>query len=520
MKVATKVATGSGMLAAVLIGVLGYFVLLVRHLVVANHELTAVHFRVTTVALELLDQVDQIEVNARKFYVTRDAAYAGRVTKARDGFAAGLAELRALASRGANADPISRLDELWRQFALASLPAGEMAARLAGITDSRIPEVLETPIEKLSRQTWVVLNASRQGIAAQVASVADAGRVAEWVSAAIAGIAILLAVLIVALTVRSIREPLRRLIEGTRTVANGEFTYQLDTGGGDEFAALAEDFNTMVRRLGELDRMKRGFVSHVSHELKTPLVAMQETNRLLLDGLAGPLNERQRRLLDLNLQGSRRLSAMIANLLDLARLEAGGVAYDIRPHELGALAREAMAELEALAHERGVGLELDLPQAPVIVECDADRVTQVLVNLVDNAVKFSPPGGPITVGVRLEPTLPPDAPRAVAAALGPAGVGPFAAVRVADLGPGVPEPEKLRVFEKFRQAHHGSKRAGAGVGLGLAISAEIVRAHAGAIWAADNHPSGSVFAVLLPLAGPGPHRSDAGGATIGAAHEA
>ena len=195
------------------------------------------------------------------------------------------------------------------------------------------------------------------------------------------------------------------------------------------------------------------------------------------------------------------------------------MAYDIRPHELGALAREAMAELEALAHERGVGLELDLPQAPVIVECDADRVTQVLVNLVDNAVKFSPPGGPITVGVRLEPTLPADAPRAVAAALGPARAGPFAAVRVADLGPGVPEPEKLRVFEKFRQAHHGSKRAGAGVGLGLAISAEIVRAHAGAIWAADNHPSGSVFAVLLPLAPPGPNRSDAGRATIGAAHE-
>ncbi|OYV98132.1 MAG: hypothetical protein B7Z68_01650, partial [Acidobacteria bacterium 21-70-11] len=88
MRVATKVATGSGLLAAVLIGVLGYFVLLVRQLVVANQELTAVHFRVTTVALDLLHQVDQIEVNARKFYVTRDAAYADRVARARDDFAA------------------------------------------------------------------------------------------------------------------------------------------------------------------------------------------------------------------------------------------------------------------------------------------------------------------------------------------------------------------------------------------------------------------------------------------------
>ncbi len=519
MKVATKVATGTGLLAAVLIGVLGYFVLLVRQLVVTNRDLTAVHFRMTTVALDLLHQVDQIEVNARKFYVTRDAAYAGRVAKARDDFAAGLAELRTLASRGADADAVARLDDIWRQFAFATVPAAEMAARLAGVPDSTLSEVLATPIERLNRQTWAVLNASRQGIAAQVAGVAEAGRTAEWVSLAIAGFAVLLAVLIVILTVRSIREPLKRLIEGTRTVASGEFTYQLDTNKGDEFAALAEDFNTMVRRLGELDRMKRGFVSHVSHELKTPLVAMQETNRLLLDGLPGPLNERQRRLLDLNLQGSRRLSAMIANLLDLARLEAGGVTYDIRPHDLAALAREAAAELEALARERGVGLELDLPQAPLIVECDADRITQVLVNLVDNAVKFSPPGQPVAVAVRLEPALPAATPRAAAAALRPLRSGPFAAVRVADLGPGVPEPEKLRVFEKFRQAHQGSKRAGAGVGLGLAISAEIVRAHAGAIWAADNHPSGSVFVVLLPLAAPGPHRFDAGGATIEATDE-
>jgi signal transduction histidine kinase len=519
MRVATKVATGSGLLAAVLIGVLGYFVVLVRQLVVTNRELTAVHFRTTTIALDLLHQVDQIEVNARKFYVTRDGAYADRVSRARDDFAAGLAELRALSSRGADADAAARLDDLWRQFVFAAVPAPEMAARLAGVPDAMLTEVLATPIERLNRQTWVVLNASRQGIAAQVASVAESGRTAEWVSLALAGIAVLLAVLIVILTVRSIREPLRRLIEGTRAVASGEFSYQLDTTRGDEFADLAEDFNTMVRRLGELDRMKRGFVSHVSHELKTPLVAMQETNRLLLDGLPGPLTERQRRLLELNLQGSRRLSAMIANLLDLARVESGGMTYDIQPHDLAALARGATAELETLALERGVRFELDLPNEPVTVECDADRVMQVLVNLCDNAVKFSPEGGPITIVVRPEPALPSDTPRAAAASLRSGRSGPFAAVRVADLGGGVPEGEKARVFEKFRQAHQGSKRAGSGVGLGLAISAEIVRAHAGAIWVADNKPAGSVFVVLLPLAQPGPDRSGAGRGTIRATHE-
>ena len=518
MRVATKVATGSGLLAAVLIGGLGYFAVLVRQLVAANHEITAVHFRATTVALDLLHQVSEIEINARKFYVTQDGAYADRVSRACDAVAAGLAELRPLAAHGAEADAVARLDESWRRFALAGVPAAAMAARLVAIPDARVAELLATPIEELDRQSWAVLDASRRGIAAQVASVARAGRNAEAISLAIAGIAVLLAALIVALTVRSIREPLTRLTEGTRTVAAGEFGVRLDTGTGDEFAALAEDFNTMVERLGELDRMKRGFVSHVSHELKTPLVAIQETNRLLLDGLPGPLTERQRRLLELNLQGSRRLSAMISNLLDLARLESGSMRYDVRPCDLAELARGAAAELEVLAHERGVRFELDVPPEPVLVACDPDRVTQVLVNLCDNAVKFSPPGRPVTLTVRVEPEIPADAPRAVAGLLGSARGGPFALARVADLGPGVPDRDKPRVFEKFRQAHEGSKRAGAGVGLGLAIAAEIVRAHRGAIWVADNRPSGSVFAVLLPVAPGAPQHPAAERATIRATH--
>ena len=518
MRVSTKVATGSGLLVAVLAGVLGYFALLVRQLVTANHELTAVHFRATTVALDLLHQVDEMEINARKFYVTRDGAYAERVARARDQFAAGLAELGVLAARGGEEHTVARLGQLWREFALAAVPAAAMAQSLAAIPDARIEEALAAPIEKLSRQTWAVLRAAREGIDAQVAAVGAAGRDAERLSLAIVAIAVLLALLIVILTVRSIREPLARLIEGTRSVASGQFDTQLDTIEGDEFAALAEDFNTMVRRLGELDEMKRGFVSHVSHELKTPLVAMQETNRLLLDGLPGPLTDRQRRLLELNLQGSSRLSAMIGNLLDLARLEAGAMRYEVRPCDLAALARGAAGELEALAAERRLRLELELPPAPLVVACDADRIVQVIVNLCDNAVKFSPPGETITVSVRLEPALPQDAPRTGMGGAARPGSGPFAVVRVADHGPGVPAAERRRVFEKFRQAHRGSRRAGSGVGLGLAICAEIVRAHGGAVWVTDNRPSGSVFAVLLPLAHAAAMPEEEGRATITASH--
>jgi len=509
MKVATKVATGSGLLAALLIGVLAYFVVLVRQLAATSGELTAIHFRASTVALDLLDQLDQLEVNARKFFVTRDEAYADRVSQARDAFAAGLAELTSLDARIGGSLGTTRLGSLWSSFALAGVVRPEMAKRLEGMPDTDVLRVLGDPIERLRRETWAVLDRSREGIAARAAGAAEAGRAAQRVSLAVAGLALLLAALIVLLTVRSINEPLGRLIAGTRAVAGGTFATRIETGGHDEFADLAEDFNAMVRRLGELDEMKRGFVSRVSHELKTPLVAMQETNRLLLDELGGPLTDRQRRLLELNLQASRRLSAMIANLLDLARLEAGAMKYDIRPHDLAALARAAASELEVWAHERRVRFELEPPDAPVVVACDADRTVQLLVNLLDNAVKFSPEGGPVSVTVRETSVAPDRMPDEAAAMLGTARGGPFAVVRVADCGPGVPDSDKSSVFERFHQAHPGTRRAGAGVGLGLAICREVVRAHGGAVWVSDNHPSGSVFFVLLPL----PPRRGGAGAT-------
>ncbi len=493
MRVATKVATGTGLLAALLIGVLVYFLLLVRQLVAVNYQITEVQFRASTEALELLRQLDQLKLDATKFRVTLDARYAEAANEERNAVATGLEKLEELASRGADGDSIRRFAARWRAFALAGVPKEGMAAHLGSGPNDEFQEVVEVPLDALHGAVLAVLNASRDAISRRVAATAAAGREAERFSLGVAAVAPLLAALIVVLTVRSIREPLRRLTDGTRAVASGAFTYQLEASQGDEFADLAEDFNTMVRRLGELDAAKRGFVSHVSHELKTPLVAMQETNRLLLDGLPGPLTERQRRLLELNLQGSRRLSAMIANLLDLARLEAGFMTYDIREHDVAALARTAAGELDALAGERGVTLTVEAAGEPVMAACDGDRILQVLANLLDNAVKFSPQGTEVRITVRSEPSLPAGAPAGRRL-----GLPPYALLQIRDAGPGIPDREKARVFEKFQQAAHASRRAGGGVGLGLAIAREIVRAHRGAIWVADNRPSGTIASVLLP----------------------
>jgi two-component system sensor histidine kinase GlrK len=139
---------------------------------------------------------------------------------------------------------------------------------------------------------------------------------------------------------RSISKPLAHLTEGTHAIAEGKFFYRLDTSRSDEFSQLARDFNAMTRRLDELDRLKKDFVAHVSHELKSPLASMRETIEIMLDEIPGTLNEKQRRLLDLNRQSGARLTALIGNLLDLSRTEAGVMEYDLKSHDIVALTRE------------------------------------------------------------------------------------------------------------------------------------------------------------------------------------
>ena len=175
---------------------------------------------------------------------------------------------------------------------------------------------------------------------------------AVTVSYVFAAIALLSSGLVSFFIVQSISRPLKQLTQGTRTIAEGKFFYRLDTTRHDEFAQLAKDFNTMTLRLDELDQMKKDFVSHVSHELKAPLASMQETIRLLLEQIPGPLNDKQRRLLELNLASGRRLSTMIGNLLDLSRFEAGVVQYELKSNDLIALVRTAAADLEPHAGEK------------------------------------------------------------------------------------------------------------------------------------------------------------------------
>ena len=256
----------------------------------------------------------------------------------------------------------------------------------------------------------------------------------------------------------------------------------------------------MTARLVEIEKMKKNFISHVSHELKAPLASMQETTHLMLEKIPGPLTEKQQRLLELNLQSGKRLAQMIGNILDLSRLEAGIVEYEMQKSDIAELMHSVVIELSGQAREKSLRLLTDIQRDPLIVECDPNRIVQLFTNLLENALRFSARSGSVGVNVRSIHQLPrmPQAARDRIPA-GGADSG-YGLIGISDSGPGIDDAHKEEIFHTFHQVKHGKKSLGESLGLGLAISRAVVEAHHGTIWVEDNPAGGAIFFVLLPRA--------------------
>ena len=253
-------------------------------------------------------------------------------------------------------------------------------------------------------------------------------------------------------------------------------------GSTTGFLHLAKDITDKMRyekRLRDLDKLKSDFVSNVSHELRTPLTAVKGSVDNMLDGLTGPLNEKQARYLTRIKSNADRLSRLINDLLDLSRIEAGRI--DIRPTVLSPelLAREVVESLRSIVVDKFIDLEVACHEGGVTAWADRDKITQVLMNLLGNAVKFTAPQGKVAVVIERNGDE-------------------WVQVSVVDTGPGIPREEVDRIFDKFYQLAQGDNHKSRGTGLGLAISKALVQMHGGKIWVESEVGKGSTFAFTLP----------------------
>jgi signal transduction histidine kinase len=247
-----------------------------------------------------------------------------------------------------------------------------------------------------------------------------------------------------------------------------------------ELARFNEEIKNVNERLKELDRMKSGFVSNVSHELKTPLTVIGSLADNMLDGITGPLNEKQTRYMSGIKDSADRLARLIHDLLDLAVIETGKVELKLSSFSVASLMHEIADAMRAVAEEKNLALELPEVNGDLPVWADRDKITQVLTNLIGNAIKFTPNGGKVRLALE------------AAAKTG------WLRLSVTDSGPGIPAEETGRIFEEFYQVNRRGGEKVKGVGLGLAISKKLVEMHGGRITVESIPGAGSTFSFTLP----------------------
>ena len=235
-----------------------------------------------------------------------------------------------------------------------------------------------------------------------------------------------------------------------------------------------------ITREKEIDQMKSDFISLVSHELRTPLTSIIGFVSFILDGKAGAINDRQRNSLARVQRQSKRLAALINDLLDISRIESGRIQMEQEPISLLEIVTQRIEEIRPQADEKSIRLDLTAPESVPTIFGDEARMGQVFTNLIGNAIKFTPNNGEVSIKVRVD--------------------GSLLHVEVIDTGPGIPAEERQKVFDKFYQLSDISTRQQGGSGLGLSITKSIVEAHGGKLWIDDgNQGKGSNFQFVLPL---------------------
>ena len=263
----------------------------------------------------------------------------------------------------------------------------------------------------------------------------------------------------------------------------------------EKTAKLQEAFD----RLRELDRLKSSFLATVSHELRTPLTSIIGYSEMLSQGLAGALSPEQQEFVGTIHDKGQQLLSLILGLLDLSKLESGTMRVRMSRIGIEPVLAQVVSTLTPTARKKGVELRMVVEGTLAEVKGDPERLRQVFINLVENALKFTPQAGAVTLRARMVEDAG-DGDGEGLVLLSPTRTN--LEVRVEDTGIGIPARERPRVFDAFYQVDSSSTREYGGTGLGLSIVKRLVDAHAGTVRIEDNAPQGTVFVVTLPPPAP------------------
>jgi signal transduction histidine kinase len=339
--------------------------------------------------------------------------------------------------------------------------------------------------DRLERLTNQLVNIAEADMVAAIDATERAYRTSQYTVIGFALGSILLALGLGYVISWSLIEPVNEIETRLRQIAAGDFTQRVRIVNRDELSTLAANVNRTSEELGRLyqqleaaSRHKSEFLANTSHELRTPLNAILGYTELIQDGVYGDVPEMIREILDRVQSNGRHLLGLINDVLDISKIEAGHLTLSMVDYSMKEVVQTVMTATEALAAEKNLTLTAAIADDLPVGRGDERRVTQALLNLVGNAIKFTEEG---EVAVQAS-----------------ADDGSFK-VAVADTGPGISDENQKRIFEEFQQVDSSSTRSKGGTGLGLAISKKIIELHGGRVWVESELGRGSVFHFTLPV---------------------
>jgi len=314
---------------------------------------------------------------------------------------------------------------------------------------------------------------------------------------------IVLSILASLILARRMVTPIRALQDGAARIGAGDFGHRMDVHTGDELESLGEEFNHMTTRLQEsythleekvkartrelseafqqleiANKHKSEFLANMSHELRTPLNAILGYTELIVDKIYGDVPDKIQEVLERVGENGRHLLSLINDVLDLSKIEAGRLTLSLNDYSMQDLVQTVITSVESLGAEKNLALKAKVPSDLVPGKGDEQRIAQVFLNLVGNAIKFTDEGE-----VRIEV----------------ATSNSSFLVSVSDTGPGLSEDDQRGIFEEFHQVDGSSTREKGGTGLGLSIAKRIVEMHGGSIWVESTPGKGSTFWFTLPI---------------------
>lgn len=434
------------------------------------------NYKISSASKKMIDSLLWMEENESKYDLLKKEDYKEYFVSAQKEFEGNLHEILRLGpDSSAAGDP-------WREL-YRSYEAQFSGNQVEGPQDeaARTPWIPEPVINEWIQRIQDARAANEQAIETEMRTLNLRGRMAVQWGVVGLGATILVVLLGSVLLAHSMNRPLRELRRGIRAVSGAGLIEPIRVLSRDEFGELAGAFNDMAVRLKEEERMRSDFISMLSHEIRTPLTSIRESVNLIAEEVMGPVNDRQKRFLDIASGEIVRISDLLNHLLLVSRLEAGVV--KIRPVPLDPLdfVTGGIHRVTPVAEAKNIRIHSEMrPDLPWVMG-DRDNLQQVLLNLLGNAIKFSPSGSEVIV--RVETVR---------------DTGPLCVkFSVTDRGPGIPDDELPKVFHKYYRTTAMRDQVD-GVGLGLSISKHIVEAHGGTVWVSSEEGRGSTFGFTLP----------------------